>query len=106
MQFNRRTFFLQTIAGSGVFVATNLLNPANAQAVAVQESDPQATALGYKADATKADKAKFPKYAAGQDCANCALYQGKAGDATGGCPLFAGKTVTAKGWCSAWAKKA
>lgn len=72
----------------------------------VQESDAQAIALGYKADATKADKAKYPKYAAGQQCANCALYQGKATDAAGPCPLFAGKQVASKGWCSAWAKKA
>jgi hypothetical protein len=62
-------------------------------------------AQGYKADATKADKAKFPKYAAGQACSGCALYQGKAADAAGPCPLFAGKTVSAKGWCNAWAKK-
>jgi hypothetical protein len=39
-------------------------------------------------------------------CANCALFQGKAGDAWGGCPIFAGRQVAAKGWCSAWAKKA
>ena len=70
------------------------------------ESDAQAMTLGYKADATKADKAKFPNYAAGQNCANCALYQGKATDAAGGCPLFAGKQVAGKGWCSSWAKKA
>ena len=43
--------------------------------------------------------------AAGQSCASCALYQGKAGDASGGCPLFGAKQVAAKGWCSAWAKK-
>jgi hypothetical protein len=68
--------------------------------------DPQAQALGYVADATKADKAKFPKYAAGQACAVCALYQGQTGAASGPCPLYAGKAVLAKGWCSAWAKKA
>ena len=28
------------------------------------------------------------KYAAGQDCANCQLYQGKAGDPKGSCKLF------------------
>ena len=67
---------------------------------------PQAVALGYKADTTKVDAKKFPKHAATQNCANCALFQGKAGDKAGGCPLFAGKTVTATGWCSAWAKKA
>jgi hypothetical protein len=52
------------------------------------------------------DKAKFPKFAAGQNCGSCALYQGKAGDAAGGCPLFAGKQVSSKSWCSAYAKKA
>lgn len=72
----------------------------------VVETDAQATALGYKADAGKVDKAKFPKFAAGQQCGNCALFQGKAGAASGPCPLFAGKQVSAKGWCSAWAKKA
>jgi len=69
------------------------------------ESDPTAQALGYRQDATKADKAKYPAYAAGQACGTCALYQGKPGDASGPCPLFAGKNVSAKGWCSAWAKK-
>ena len=72
----------------------------------VDPKDPTAQALGYVADATKADKAKFPKYAAGQNCAGCALYQGKAGAASGPCPLYAGKSVEAKAWCSAWVKKA
>lgn len=78
---------------------------AQAQAL-VAENDAQAQALGYKADATKVDRAKQPKYAAGQQCSNCALYQGKAADAQGPCPLFAGKAVPAKAWCTAWAKKA
>jgi acetoin utilization deacetylase AcuC-like enzyme len=70
------------------------------------EKDPQAVALGYAADATKVDAKKYPKYAAGQVCTNCALYQGKPADTWGGCPLFAGKQVAGKGWCTAWAKKA
>jgi len=72
----------------------------------VDEKDPQAAALGYVADAAKADKAKFKNFAAGQSCTTCQLFQGKAGAAAGPCPLFAGKQVSAKGWCSAWAKKA
>ena len=76
-----------------------------ADAAAVDPKDPQAAALGYVADATKADKAKFPKYAAGQVCSGCQLYQGKAGDASGPCAIFAGKKVSAKGWCSAYVKK-
>lgn len=99
---NRRVFILQSVAAAGVAA---LATTAQAEA-AVSESDPQASALGYKADATKVDKAKQPKYAAGQDCGNCALFQGKAGDAAGPCPLFGGKHVSAKGWCSAYAKKA
>jgi hypothetical protein len=82
-----------------------LSNTVQAQAM-VAETDPQAAALGYVADATKVNKAKFPKFASGQLCSNCALYQAKATDAAGGCPLFAGKQVAGKGWCSAYAKKA
>ncbi|MBX3634501.1 MAG: high-potential iron-sulfur protein [Rubrivivax sp.] len=71
----------------------------------VAESDPQAVALGYAADATRVDATKQPRYAAGQNCANCALYQGAAGADAGLCPLFAGRRVAAAGWCSAYAKK-
>jgi hypothetical protein len=72
----------------------------------VDPKDPQAQALGYTADAAKVDKAKYPKYAAGQNCASCALYQGKAGDKSGPCPLYAGKAVLSNAWCSAWVKRA
>ena len=70
------------------------------------ENDPQAATFGYKADATKVDKSKQPKYAAGQLCANCALFKSAPSATSGACPLFAGKQVAAKGWCNAWAKKA
>jgi hypothetical protein len=97
----QRRVFLMTVAASGAALST----VARAQTM-VDQKDPQAAALGYVADATKADTKKFPKYAAGQVCSGCALFQGKASDATAPCALFAGKHVTAKGWCSAWAKKA
>ena len=97
---NTRRTFLMTLAASSAALAST----AQAQAK-LDEKDPQAVALGYVADATKTDTKKFPKYAAGQVCTNCALFQGKAADAWGGCPLFAGKQVAGKGWCSAWAKK-
>lgn len=99
MGTTRRTFLITVSAGTAGFGAV-----AFAQTM-VDENSPQAVALGYVADATKADSKKFPKYAAGRMCGNCALYQGKEADAAGGCPLFAGKQVSAKGWCSAWAKK-
>lgn len=96
----RRVFFM-TLAASGSMLALR----AQAQAV-VDEKDPQAVALGYVTDAKRVDAKKYPKFAAGQHCETCALYQGKAGDKAGGCPLFAGKQVASSGWCSAWAKKA
>lgn len=100
MNNNRRTFLITLAAGSSL-----LANAAYGQSK-LDEKDPQAVALGYVADATKTDTKKYPKYAAGQVCSNCALYQGKPSDAAGGCPLFGAKQVAGKGWCSAWAKKA
>ena len=100
---NRRVFMM-TIATAGAGAAL-LTTAAQAQAM-LDEKNPQAVALGYVADATKADKKKYPKYAAGQACSNCTLYQGKATDAAAVCPLFAGKQVPGKAWWSAWVKKA
>lgn len=91
---------MMTIAAGSAALAT----AAQAQA-RLSEQNPQALALGYFEDATKTDTKKFPRYVAGQVCANCSLYQGKATDAWGGCPLFAGKQVAGKGWCNAWVKK-
>jgi hypothetical protein len=77
-----------------------------ADAPKVTESDPTAQALGYKMDATKVDKAKYAKYAAGEECSNCQFFQGKPTDAFAPCPMFGGKQVAGKGWCSAYTKKA
>ena len=99
MATTRRVFLMTLSAGAAGFGVDAL-----AQAK-VDEKDPQAAALGYVSEASRADAKKFPKYAAGQVCGNCALYQGKATDANAACPLFAGKQVSGKGWCSAWAKK-
>ena len=101
MKNPRRVFLTTVAASSGAFV---LGVQAQAQAM-LDEKDPQAVALGYVADASKVDVKKFPKFVAGQNCTNCALYQAKAGAAAGGCPLFGAKQVAGKGWCSAWAKK-
>ena len=101
---SRRTFIqILPLAGALALGAKAALA---ADAPKVDPKDPQAVALGYVVDATKADKAKFPKYAAGQACGSCQLYQGKAGDAAGPCAIFAGKQVPAKAWCSAYTKKA
>lgn len=100
MTMQRRLFFITLAAGSAGFAIQ-----ADAQ-VLLDEKDAQASALGYVADAARTDTKRYPKYASGQNCANCSLYQGKAADKAGGCPLFAGKQVAGAGWCSAWAKKA
>lgn len=101
---SRRQFIIQISTVSAAAGTAQLASAAGEPMVAAD--DATAKALGYFADATKADKVKYPKYAAGQACTNCSLYQGKATDAAGGCPLFAGKQVAGKGWCSAWVKKA
>jgi hypothetical protein len=103
MKQNRRMFLITSVGAAAGLAAANL---ARAQTAPLAETDPQAQALGYKSDATKADKVKYPKYAAGQMCGTCQLFQGKPSDATGPCALFPGKAVAAKGWCSAWVKKA
>jgi hypothetical protein len=101
MNMNRRTFVIHSLLGSAALAAASV---SRADAPKVSEADPQAVALGFKEDATKADKVKFPKYAAGQHCGNCQLYQGPATGA-GNCALFPGKSVPAAGWCSAYVKK-
>ncbi len=98
-----RRVFLLTLASSGAVLATGAQAQAQAQ---VDEKDPKAAGLGYVANAKRVDVKKHPKFAVSQNCANCALYQGKPADKVGGCPLFAGKQVASAGWCSAWAKKA
>jgi len=76
-----------------------------AAAAPLDEKSEKAVGLGYVSDAKNADTTKYKTYVAGQVCSNCALFQGKANDASGPCPLFAGNSVAAKGWCSAYSKK-
>lgn len=104
MSLSRRAFLensaIMIIAGAGISsVAWSDSAPM------LSESDPVAMGLGYKANASAVDAAKFPQYAAGQSCSSCALYQGAAGDPSGLCPIFAGKQVSPKGWCASYSKK-
>jgi High potential iron-sulfur protein len=98
----RRRFIKLTVTGLAAFPVCGALVGNAAAADVVTESNPQASALGYKTDATKAANRKDPK----ADCGNCNFYTGKAGAANGPCAIFAGNLVTANGWCTAWAKKA
>lgn len=104
---NRRRFITGAGTALGAVVLVSAL-PRHARADDLPHlapSDATAQTLGYVEDATKADKAKFPNYAAGDTCANCNFFQGAVA-AWGPCQLFPGKAVNAKGWCSAHAKKA
>ena len=69
-----------------------------ADAPLLSPDDKDAKAVKYVEDATKAQRA-IPD----STCANCAVYQGKAGAPTGPCQIFPGKLVKAAGWCSSWA---
>lgn len=100
---SRRVFVMAVVAGGSALAVSRV----SAQAAPVlSEADPQAVALGYKADNTKVDKAKYPQHGDGQMCSGCNFFQGKPSDAMAPCLLFAGKQVAAKGWCSAFVKKA
>ena len=94
-------------AGSGLPGATppSVATPA-ALLPMVNPSDPQAQALGYVSQAAQADKAKFPRHAATQQCASCSLYGGPPSQPQASCALFPGRNVAAAAWCSAWVARA
>lgn len=103
MKISRRSFMLVT---AGLASSLILERNAAAQAGPVLESDANAQKLGYRVDASRVDRAKYPNFQTGQACANCQYFQGKTGDAMAPCAILAGKQVNAKGWCSAYVKKA
>jgi hypothetical protein len=91
------------------------------QLVYLDENDPDAQALAYTHDAANVDREAQPRYAPGQVCANCSLYQTRLGGEVqvetgaepvsevpgwGGCTIFPGRLVNAAGWCSAWVPRA
>ena len=98
---DRRGFLAAVV---GVAVAATLSPAARADDLPpLAESDPTASALGYKEDATKVDAGKFPQHKPEQTCAKCSFYQGTGPRAP--CTLFPGKSVAGPGWCSAFAPK-
>ena len=97
----RREFLVAVVGAAAVAV---LPRPAREDDLpALAESDPTASALGYKDDATKVDASKFPQHKPEQHCAVCNFYQGTGARAP--CSLFPGKSVAGPGWCSAFAPK-
>lgn len=104
LDIKRRTIILAT-AHFPAALAAGLATGALAATV-VSELDPTAVSLGYKTDASKVDRVKFPKYAPPAACASCSLYQGKASDTKAPCTIFQGNLVAATGWCSAYTARA
>lgn len=101
---NRR-IFLKNVSQVLAISAVGLPIVSRAEAPKVDENDPQAASLGYKADTKQVDSKKFPSHDNTQSCGNCQLYLGGTA-ASGPCPIFTGKTVEATAWCSAYSKKA
>lgn len=105
---NSRRTFLRNVAlsaGAPALLCSRLFAQDTPPPVKLEESDPIATALGYKEDTTKVDAQKYPQHKPEQVCADCALYTGKPGEPSGPCSVFAGKIVLAGGWCATFAKK-
>ena len=101
---HRRLFLLQVAATAGALTAAGA-QAQSASAPKLDEKDPQAAALGYVQDTTKANQTKYPKHTKDQMCGGCQLFQGKAADAWAMCPIFAGRQVSGHGWCSSFVKK-
>lgn len=103
MKINRRSFAVQSILGMAGLVAVDMTY---AEASMLLESNPQASTLGYRVDASKVDRDSFPKYVPGQKCAECQMFRTQLGTAAGSCAIYPGKLVSGEGWCSAFIPKA
>jgi High potential iron-sulfur protein len=99
MQPSRRSFLVFSLGVSSSLALSRL---SVADGSMLSETDPAAQSLGYRQDAKTVDKARFANYAAGQECSNCSLYQGKSGEPSGSCVLFGSKQVALHGWCSSY----
>jgi hypothetical protein len=101
---SRRKFVLRLLPAAALTAAAR---PAVAQQAArLQETDAAAVALGYRHDATRVDKAKFPTFAPGRICGNCNLFAARGGEEWAPCAAVGNRLVNTKGWCAAWVKKA
>ncbi|HSN73133.1 MAG TPA: high-potential iron-sulfur protein [Steroidobacteraceae bacterium] len=105
-RFNRRTVIKGALAGLAALPAAGLVRDATAQdLVKIEESDPQAKALGYVHDASTVDASKNPMFKPGANCANCLQIAGKEGEEWRPCNIFPGKLVHSDGWCKVWVAK-
>jgi hypothetical protein len=104
----RRNLFKIAGAGSLALLLPSLTRMSAGQAWANDQLDPespQAKALGYVHHYEDVDSDRFPRYEAGQICANCQLAQGDLDADWMGCSIFPGKKVAHDGWCNAWVRR-
>jgi hypothetical protein len=99
MTLNRRIFMIQSLLGT---VSLTVGDQAHTEIPVLLEDDSQARNLGYKEDSRKVDTAKFPKYSAGQKCAECQWFKVLPEGSTGTCGVFSGKRVNSNGWCKSF----
>lgn len=105
---SRRLFLVKLVATAAtpiLWCGRALAQAPLPPAVKLEESDPVATALGFKLDTTQVDPQKYPLHTNEQKCSGCALYQPRAGEEWSPCTAFGGKLAPLGGWCSAFAKK-
>lgn len=103
----RRRFIKFVLVGAAAPFAATLAAPAHAAELPhLEESDPVATALGYRHDTRTVDAAKYPTHQPEQICATCNFAQAPQADGWVPCTLFPGKSVAPKGWCVSWMAKA
>ena len=100
-KITRRQVINTAIALAGTTVIARF---SHAQEI-IASDDATALAMGYVADHTTVDTAKWTKKASpggeNQKCTSCSIYQ-RLDDDYGLCPIFIGKRVHANGWCNGW----
>lgn len=97
---SRRQFVKKLLLGATLAPLANaaLTTGQAAERPLLNPNDPEAKKLNYIEDAdTAKDLAK------GNNCRNCALYEGTYESTQAPCQLFPGKDVKVIGWCSGWA---
>jgi hypothetical protein len=101
-QINRRVVLLVPVAAG---LAGLHAPPACAAFKRVEETEPKATAIGYRHDSTRVDPARYPKHNADQKCLNCLAWAPeKPADEWGECDLMSDRLVHRIGWCSSYKK--
>jgi len=106
MNSRRQFLFNLAISATAPIALSGRLSAQTPPPVKLEESDPVATALGYKMDSAQVDPQKYPQHKPEQVCSACALVApgAPAGDFLP-CTAFQGKLVAAQGWCMAFVKK-